>query len=70
MNFIRHQHYSRLCQLIGQLQIYNLKSIKRKTCVFRWRELHIAAGYSTSQEYSDEDVMMAAGVLEGFLSQL
>ena len=36
---------------------------------FRWRELHIAAGYSGSGDYTDEDVMTAAGMLEGYLSQ-
>lgn len=38
--------------------------------VHRWRELHIAAGYSNSGKFTDEEVMMAAGMLEGYLSQL
>ena len=37
--------------------------------ICRWRELHIAAGYSSSGDYTDEDVMTAAGMLEGYLSQ-
>ena len=40
-----------------------------KIVTYRWRELHIAAGYSTGEEFTDEDVMVAAGVLEGYLSQ-
>ena len=38
------------------------------TALFRWNELHIAAGYS-ARRFSDEDVMTAAGILEGFLTQ-
>ena len=35
----------------------------------RWGVLDVAAGYATSQQYTDEEVMMAAGVLEGVMTQ-
>ena len=39
-------------------------------CVdYSWRELHIAAGYFNNGDFTDEDVMTAAGLLEGYLSQ-
>ena len=35
----------------------------------RWDVLNVAAGYASSVNYSDNDVMTAVGFLEGALTQ-
>ena len=59
-------------KLVGMsnFYIFFLGGLSIVPCCHRWRELHIAAGYSDSDRFTDEEVMMAAGMLEGYLSPL